>query len=82
MLSKTIKKAEDLNFHKNIIIYEVEKLEKGFKELLELVDNCADFRNGIDYNGMDEGNIKCWEIIDNICKNCFNKDHRELLNEK
>lgn len=56
-----------------------ELLEDMFKELLELVYHCADFRNGVNYNGIDEGDVKCWEMIDNICKKYFGKNHNEVI---
>lgn len=59
-----------------------EKIFKAFKELLMLVDNCADFSNGVDFNGLDEGRIKCRQTIDDICKKYFNKTYNEIIKGK
>jgi hypothetical protein len=69
-------KIEQLKKYKNEFI---KKLESGFLELLWLTVYNADFSNGVNYNGIDEGITKSYKIIDDICKKTFNKNYNEIL---
>ena len=48
------------------LIQELESLREIYhlsKRVLELIDNCADFSNGVDGCGVDEGQVRAEEII-------------------
>ncbi len=55
--------------------------EQAFYDLLLLIDNCANFKNGIDYMGTDEGEVLAHTYLENICQNYFKKSYSKLIHD-
>lgn len=45
---------------------------ESFDALLTLCEHCADFRNGVEDNGVDEGSVKAWRWVQEL-KDCMEK---------
>lgn len=68
----------------------VEGYRKAALDVIELCEHCADFRNGVTDNGVDEGSVMAWSIIDKIkefvanensCDEMSASDVAKLFNE-